>query len=352
MKKLSLAMIPGVLALILLLSSCATTGTRSQLDQLNQEFFSQVRYIISKEESKIFSELPPSARDEFIEKFWERRDPTPETEINEYQEAYLERVEEANKLFRGGGRPGWLQDRGRIYILFGPPSERLTNPMGGQPIDPYENPYEMVGTRRVGVGEKPTEIWIYYNLLSSFQQPHQVRLIFVDTLGTGDYKLSTNIQEALPGAMGVEASAIQNLGFSHELYKEESERTKLNLERALFNFSWEFLMKKNREIGSNLSIRIALPYKKVVFSSQEGRLIAEMSVEIQIISISDKPIWNYEDKQTLDIREEDLTAYKDLAWEIEIPVRVWLNKGKYSVYIRIQNLSSDQEIEKLLRLKM
>ncbi|MGD8536012.1 MAG: GWxTD domain-containing protein, partial [Candidatus Aminicenantes bacterium] len=341
MRKLNLAMMIGALVLILLLSSCASTGTRSQLDPLNQEFLSKVRYIISKEESKIFSELPPSARDEFIEKFWERRDPTPETETNEYQEAYFERIEEANKLFRGGGRPGWLQDRGRIYILFGPPSERHTNPMGGQPIDPYEDPKEMVGTRRVAVGEKPTEIWIYYNLLSSFQKPHQVRLRFVDTLGTGDYKLSTNIQEALPGAMGVEASAIQSLGFSHELYKEEAERTKLHLERALFNFSWEFLMKKNREIGSNLSILIAIPYKKVVFSSQEGRLIADMSVEIQIKSISDEVIWLYEDKRTLDFREEDLMAYKDAAWEMEIPVRQWLNKGKYFVYIRLHNLSGD-----------
>lgn len=345
-------MMIGVLALILLLSSCASTGPRSQLDPINQEFLSKVRYIISKEESKIFSEMPPSARDKFIEKFWERRDPTPETEINEYKEAYFERIEEANNLFRGGGRPGWLQDRGRVYILFGPPSERQTNPMGGQPINPYEDPRELVGTRRVAVGEKPTEIWIYYNLFSSFQQPFQVRLLFVDTLGTGDYKLSTNIEEALPGAMGVEASALQNLGFTHELYKEESERTKLHLERALFNFSWEFLMKKNREIGSNLSIRMALPYKKVVFLSQEGRLIAELNVEIQIKSISDKPIWHFEDKQTLDIREEGLMAYKDAAWEVEIPVREWLNKGKYLVYIRLQNLSGDQEIEKLLRLKM
>jgi len=293
-----------ILSLVLILSTCAMKKLEKRLDPVSEDFYNKVRYIITKAEAKIFLELPPSARPDFIVDFWKRRDPTPGTEKNEYKEAYFERIEEANRLFKGGGRPGWLQDRGRIYILFGPPDERVTNPMGGRPIDPYERPDRMTDSRRVATGEKPTEIWIYRNLFSSLQRPQIIRLVFVDAYGTGDYKLTTNIDEVLPGTVGIETEFAPNLVFMHELRKEEAIRAQLKLQQALFDFSWEFIKKKNKDLGSNLLISIALPYKKIVFTKIDNRIKARLEMEIQIKSSEDKIIWQFREAYDLDFRED------------------------------------------------
>lgn len=352
MRKVTLfALLAIVLVLVLLFASCATTQLERRLDPESEEFFNKVRYIITKEESKIFLELLPSGRSKFIEEFWRRRDPTPDTERNEYKDAYFQRIDDANRLFRGG-RPGWLQDRGRIYILFGPPNERQTNPMGGRAIDVYVDPREMDESRRVATGEKANEVWVYYNLFSSLQRPHVVRLVFVDTHGTGDYKLTTNVDELIPGMMGIETEFAPNLFLTHELHKEESERAKRHLKRALFNFSWEFIKEKNRELGSNLLIHLLLPYKKIIFLEKEGRLKAKIELDVQVKSAVDDIIWQFEDVYTLDFREEFLEQNIEENWEVGIPVKKWLKKGEYSVYLRLRNLSGDQEIEKLLPLKM
>lgn len=352
MRKAQISFLAFILTLALFFTSCAIKKLESRLDPISEDFYNKSRYIITKEESKIFLELPPEARAEFIEEFWKRRDPTPGTEINEFREAYYNRIEEANRLFKGGGRPGWLQDRGQIYVLFGPPDERVTNPMGGQPIDPYADPREMIDGARRAKGEKPTEAWLYRNLFSALQRPHEVRLIFVDTYGTGDYKLSTNINEVLPGTMGIETEFAPHLPFTHELRKEESERSRVHLQRALFDFSWEFIKRKDKELGSNLLIHIALPYKKLVFAKSENRVKAKMELEIQIKSAEERVLWQFKEEYDLDFREERLEQIKEAAWEVNIPVIQWLAKGHYTVYIGLKNSSGDQKVEKLLPLKM
>lgn len=351
MRKTQTSILAIIFALALLLPACAVKKLESRLDPVSEEFYSKVRYIITSEEAKIFLELPPQERPEFIQDFWKRRDPSPGTEANELKEVYYSRIEEANRLFKGGGRPGWLQDRGRIYVLFGPPDERQTNPMGGRPIDAYVDPSEMTGSRRVATGEKPTEIWVYRNLFSSLQRPHVVRLIFVDTYGTGDYKLTTNLDEALPGTMGIETEFAPNLALTHELRKEEAARAKLHLQRALFNFSWEFIKRKDKKLRSNLLIHTALPFQKILFAKEENRLKAKLEMMIQI-KIEDNIIWQFREEYDLNYREETLQQMKGMDWEKDIPVTEWLKKGDYSVYMRLRNLTGDQEIEKLLPLNM
>jgi len=61
-----------------------------------------------------------------VEEFWKKRDPTPETETNEFKNEYFVRIGEANRFFTEAAEPGWLQDRGRVDILLGPPTNRIT----------------------------------------------------------------------------------------------------------------------------------------------------------------------------------------------------------------------------------
>jgi GWxTD domain-containing protein len=84
---------------------------------VNADFISKVRYILTKKERKIFLELALSEREQFIEKFWERRDPDPDTEENEFKMGYLNRVEKTSELFVSEVKLGWLTDRGRICFM-------------------------------------------------------------------------------------------------------------------------------------------------------------------------------------------------------------------------------------------
>ncbi|PYS99944.1 MAG: GWxTD domain-containing protein, partial [Acidobacteria bacterium] len=83
-----------------------------------------VAYIITSEERKAWNKLQTDEeREQFIEAFWRRRDPDPDTEANEYLEEHYERIAYANQHF-ASGIPGWKTDRGRIYIMYGPPNEK------------------------------------------------------------------------------------------------------------------------------------------------------------------------------------------------------------------------------------
>ena len=116
-----------VVMFLLFLPSCRLSELEKNLSPENAEFLSLVKYIITKEERKIFLELPDEKKEEFKKEFWKRRDPDTGTEENEFQELYFERIEDANRIFRGEGIPGYLTQRGRVYILYGPPTSRLSN---------------------------------------------------------------------------------------------------------------------------------------------------------------------------------------------------------------------------------
>jgi GWxTD domain-containing protein len=99
---------------------------------LNQE----VPYIISDEERKAFMSLSnDEERDAFIENFWLRRNPSPDSPENEFREEHYRRIAYANEHF-AAGKPGWKTDRGHIYISFGKPDEIDSHPSGGN----YERP--------------------------------------------------------------------------------------------------------------------------------------------------------------------------------------------------------------------
>ncbi|HUO61218.1 MAG TPA: GWxTD domain-containing protein, partial [Candidatus Acidoferrales bacterium] len=90
-----------------------------------------VRWIITGEEEAAFKLLATDEeRDQFIEQFWLRRDPTPDTVENEYRDEHYRRIAYANEHF-AAGIPGWKTDRGHIYIAWGPPDEIESHPSGG-----------------------------------------------------------------------------------------------------------------------------------------------------------------------------------------------------------------------------
>jgi GWxTD domain-containing protein len=96
-----------------------------------------VRYIIEAEEERAFRVLADdSQRALFIERFWARRDPSPDTLSNEYRQEFWERVRQANSNFTDSPRPGWMTDRGKIFILYGPPTTIEDDPQAETRISP------------------------------------------------------------------------------------------------------------------------------------------------------------------------------------------------------------------------
>jgi GWxTD domain-containing protein len=144
-----------------------------------------VGYIISDEEKTAFKRLSTDdERQEFIEQFWLRRDPTPDTEENEFKEEHYRRIEYANEHY-ASGIPGWKTDRGRIYITYGPPDENESHPAGGS----YERPYEEGGG---STSVYPFEKWRYRYIEGIGTN---IEIEFVDTTMSGEYHMSMDPSE-------------------------------------------------------------------------------------------------------------------------------------------------------------
>jgi GWxTD domain-containing protein len=139
-----------------------------------------VRWIITDEELSAFKKLTTNAeRDQFIEAFWQRRDPTPDTAENEYKEEHYRRIAYANEHY-AAGMPGWRTDRGRIYIMYGPPTSIDSHPMGG----PYQRSAEEGGGSTTTF---PFEVWRYRYLEGIGQE---IEIEFVDDCGCGAYEMT------------------------------------------------------------------------------------------------------------------------------------------------------------------
>ncbi len=178
-----------MLAAIILITIAAVALAAWQLEPLQQTFAAaqpqtdhaetspydkwlnqDVLYIITDEERAAFLKLTTEEeREKFIEQFWERRDPTPNTVENEFKEDHSRRITYANHHFRmASGRPGWQTDRGHMFIVYGPPDEIDSHPSGSTNMPPYE----FWGYRHIeGIGDN-------------------LSVTFIDKSGKGDYRLA------------------------------------------------------------------------------------------------------------------------------------------------------------------
>lgn len=166
----------------------------------------EVPYIITKEESDAFLRLTTNEeREQYIEDFWRRRNPDPDSPDNSYREEHYRRIADANEHF-SSGVPGWKTDRGHIYILWGPPDEIESHPSGGT----YDRPPEQGGGTTTTY---PWELWRYRHLEDIGDN---IEIEFVDTTGSGEYHITLDPGEkdALAKVPGAGLSLSEMLGLS------------------------------------------------------------------------------------------------------------------------------------------
>lgn len=167
-----------------------------------------VRWIITDEELHAFKKLTTNAeRDQFMEQFWLRRDPTPDTAENEYKEEHYRRIAYADEHF-AAGMPGWKTDRGRIYIMYGKPDSIDSHPMGG----PYQRPADEGGGQ---TETYPFEVWRYRYLEGIGQE---IEIEFVDDCGCGAYEMTMDRskKDALLNVPNAGLTTMEEMGMANK----------------------------------------------------------------------------------------------------------------------------------------
>jgi len=182
---------------------------RNELGKAHKDWLEKdVAWIISDEEKSAFKQLSnDEERDQFIEAFWQRRDPTPDTEENEFKEEHYRRMAYANDHF-AAGIPGWKTDRGRMYIMYGPADEVESHPSGGS----YERPIDEGGG---STSTYPFEDWRWRYIEGIGQE---VIVEFVDTCMCGDYHMTMDRGEkdALLHVPGAGLTLYEQMGITNK----------------------------------------------------------------------------------------------------------------------------------------
>jgi GWxTD domain-containing protein len=312
----------AVLVGLSLCSACRLANLERNLDPVNADFLSKVRYTITRDERKIFLELPDSEKPRFIEEFWKRRDPDPSTEENEFKIEYFNRIEQATKLFQSEGPAGWISDRGRIYVIYGPPTERITQPTGDV------------------VSARCQEVWYYGNL----------SVVFIDQTCTGTYKLATYDLGSLRDINSMFQPGGSKGGV--EAWNMLSEK------RAFFDFeaSFKITARDGGRIEGLLSLEV--PYEHIWYKSEGKRMWTTLQVGLELRDVKKALVW--QDKADFDIKLDEgeldrMTGKKyimDIAIKIQDEEKIGrLGQGGSFFYITLTNTTGNEVIRKTVEFK-
>lgn len=301
--------------------SCRYYKLEQKLDPDNKDWLNRVRYIITRDEQRTFLDLPESEREQFKEEFWNRRDPDPDTEENEFKLEYYNRMEQADQLFVSEGKDGWLTDRGRIYILFGPPMDRITNPMG---YDSYS---------------RCQEVWYYGNF----------PIVFVDSTCTGNYRLVT-----------YDLSSIRsyNLMYMHELNMAQASAQQTIRGRVEeFSYNWRVEKSFVSEERIEGTVFISMPYSNIWFSEDVGKLATTLSVHLELKNSEGTLVWEKDSSYRIETDEDELKELKNKEYKMEIPFVLEkeippLRVGKNKLFITLTNETGGDEVKKVMNFEI
>ena len=316
-----------------------------------------VVWIITDEEKAAFKQLSnDEERDSFIEAFWQRRDPTPDTEENEYKEEHYQRIAYANEHF-AAGIPGWKSDRGRIYIMYGKADEIESHPSGGS----YERPMSEGGGE---TSTFPFEDWRYRYLEGIGQE---VIIEFVDTCMCGEYHMTMDRSEKdallyTPNAgltmyeqMGM-ASKTQRFSGGNGIdrleqfaklqapppvkYKdlEEIVNSKIVLNPMPFDVRTDFVKVTSDTVL--VPVTIQMKNRDITFVNKDGVQRGTVNIFARFTTLTGKVVQTFEDPVQVDVPEELLprTAENSSVYWKAIPLR----PGRYKLEIAVKDVNGDR----------
>jgi len=267
-------------------AACHYYNLERQLDPVNAEFLSKVRYIISSSERHAFLELPESEKPRFIEEFWAKRNPDPTSPENAFKTEYFKRIDQSNKLFQGEGLPGWLTDRGRILILFGPPMERITQPY------------------REATNARCQEVWYYGDY----------PIIFIDATCTGVYKLATYDLGPLRD---------YSLEYAHDLNRAQDEAQRVFAQEEGVkpaSFDADLTVKARTPDRVEAVLGIDWPYERIWFRSEGATMAATLEAEVEVRDAQKAVIWQSQTRRDIRMPDAEVNRMTGKKYRVEIPI--------------------------------
>ncbi|MFZ0913275.1 MAG: GWxTD domain-containing protein [Candidatus Korobacteraceae bacterium] len=331
-----------------------------------------VRYIITSEEMTAFKQLSnDEERDQFIEQFWLRRDPTPDSPENEYKEEHYRRIAYANEHF-ASGIPGWRTDRGRIYIVYGPPDSIDAHPSGGT----YERPMQEGGGE---TSSFPFEDWRYRYIEGIGQE---INLEFVDPCMCGEFHLTAdpNEKDALLHTPGGGQTLYEQMGMAsktsrvagdpfaanagpEQMIQNNNEFSKLEM-LAKINTPPKVKFKDLEEVVSHkinvnlmpfeirtdfvkvtsdtvlVPVTLQVKNKDITFVSKDGIQRGTVNIFGRVTGITGRVAQTFEDTVQVDVPTELLEKtmeHSSLYWKA-IPLRA----GRYRFDVVVKDVNGDR----------
>jgi len=312
-----------------------------ELDSQYKKWLNEdVVYIIAPEERRSFLHLSTNEeREQFIEAFWQRRNPDPDSPENTFKEEHYRRIAYTNEHF-ASGIPGWKTDRGKIYIMWGPPDEIDSHPTGGQ----WERPMDQGGG---STSTYPWETWRYRYLPGGPALGENVELEFVDPSSTGEYHLTMDPSEKdallmVPGAgltlaesmgMASKASRFSNTDGTHmaegemgpgglnsndqefnrlEKYAEifqpppvkfkdlEADATaRVVRDQVKFDYRFDFLRITSDTVLVPITVQI--PIRQLSFQEKDGVDSASIDLFVRVTTLGGRIVQTFEDTLRSDV---------------------------------------------------
>jgi len=328
----------------------------------------EVPYVITDEERGAFRKLSTDEeREQFIEQFWERRNPNPGSPENEFKEEYYRRIAYANEHY-ASGIPGWKADRGRIYIMYGPADEIESHPSGGTYLRPPEE----------GGGETstfPFETWRYRYIDGIGTN---VILEFVDPTMTGEFHLTIDPGEkdALLHVPNAGLTQLESMGMASKrdrfsrsdgmttgrslggepesmneftrldlyakIFKAPSVKfndvkavvtARLSAQLLPFDVRTDFLRVTEETILTPVTVQVA--NRDLEFQNKGGVMHAVLDIFGQFSSLSGRIVNTFEDSVVLDVPENEFQRYVDRrsVYQKAMPLR----PGRYKLSVVVKD---------------
>ena len=309
--------------------------------------------IITEPERKTFEKLKTNEeREEFIKIFWRQRDPDWDTEENEYREQYYERIAYANEHF-ASGKPGWMTDRGRIYIKFGKPDGIESHPAGG----PYQRTsYEGSGSTTT----YPFETW-FYRYIPGVRSG--VEIEFVDPSGSGEYRIARDSSEkdALAHVSGFDRTSVDSLNAGYRR-EQDSPFARIELLRDLekpleierrnlggttgsptiddnpldFDVRADYFKLSDSRVLTAFTVQTE--NKDLVFEDSGGLQTARLNIFGKIVTVTDRRVGAFEDSVTTSATVVELTEAKER--KSAYSKAVVLEPGRYRADVIVRDVVS------------
>jgi GWxTD domain-containing protein len=323
----------------------------------------EVPYIITSEERAAFKKLTTDdEREQFIEGFWERRNPNPGSAENEFKEEYYRRIAYANEHF-ASGIPGWRTDRGRIYIMYGPADEVDSHPSGGSYVRPAEE----------GGGETatyPFEQWRYRYIDGIGTN---IILEFVDPTMTGEYHLTIDpgekdallhvpnagltdmealgmaskadrftrtdgmtIGQPMGGALPESMNEFTRLDLYAKIFKPPEVKfkdlkavvtSKISAQLLPFDVRTDFIRVTDETVLTPVTIQVA--YRDLQFQNKDGVMHGVMDIYGQLTSLGGRNVNTFEKSLVLDVPEHEFqrALERKAVYQEAVPLR----PGRYKL---------------------